>query len=105
MGIRLTWNYIAMQQAIVDAGLEEKDVTTSAPDHHGLGGPSARAIVQAADTTRAKGPRKVGPFEVPKAMSSTNSATLATPFKIKGINYRSLPRARHRRIVSATRRK
>jgi 3-oxoacyl-[acyl-carrier-protein] synthase-1 len=53
----------------------------------GSGGPSARAIVQAADTTREKGPRKVGPFEVPKAMSSTNSATLATPFHIKGINY------------------
>jgi 3-oxoacyl-[acyl-carrier-protein] synthase-1 len=53
----------------------------------GSGGPSTRAIVQAADTTREKGPRKVGPFEVPKAMSSTNSATLATPFHIKGINY------------------
>jgi 3-oxoacyl-[acyl-carrier-protein] synthase-1 len=53
----------------------------------GSGGPSTRAIVAAADTTREKGPRKVGPFEVPKAMSSTNSATLATPFRIKGINY------------------
>ena len=53
----------------------------------GSGGPSTRAIVQAADTTREKGPRKVGPFEVPKAMSSTNSATLATPFHIKGVNY------------------
>jgi len=53
----------------------------------GSGGPSTRAIVQAADTTREKGPRKVGPFEVPKAMSSTNSATLATPFQIKGVNY------------------
>jgi len=53
----------------------------------GSGGPSTRAIVQAADTTRDKGPKKVGPFEVPKAMSSTNSATLSTPFHIKGVSY------------------
>jgi 3-oxoacyl-[acyl-carrier-protein] synthase-1 len=53
----------------------------------GSGGPSTKAIVAAADTTRTKGPRKVGPFEVPKSMSSTNSATLATPFRIKGVNY------------------
>ncbi|MGC2397869.1 MAG: beta-ketoacyl-ACP synthase I [Rhodomicrobium sp.] len=88
MGSGAAWNYIAMQQAIVDAGLGEKDVSNERTGIiMGSGGPSARAIVQAADTTRAKGPRKVGPFEVPKAMSSTNSATLATPFKIKGINY------------------
>ncbi|HXW22050.1 MAG TPA: beta-ketoacyl synthase N-terminal-like domain-containing protein, partial [Rhodomicrobium sp.] len=88
MGSGAGWNYIAMQQAIVDAGLEEKDVSNERTGLiMGSGGPSARAIVQAADTTREKGPRKVGPFEVPKAMSSTNSATLATPFKIKGINY------------------
>jgi 3-oxoacyl-[acyl-carrier-protein] synthase I len=88
MGSGAAWNYIAMQQAIVDAGLEEKDVSNERTGLiMGSGGPSARAIVQAADTTREKGPRKVGPFEVPKAMSSTNSATLATPFKIKGINY------------------
>ena len=88
MGSGAAWNYIAMQQAIVDAGLEEKDVSNERTGIiMGSGGPSARAIVQAADTTREKGPRKVGPFEVPKAMSSTNSATLATPFKIKGINY------------------
>jgi 3-oxoacyl-[acyl-carrier-protein] synthase I len=88
MGSGAAWNYIAMQQAIVDAGLREKDVSNERTGIiMGSGGPSARAIVQAADTTRAKGPRKVGPFEVPKAMSSTNSATLATPFKIKGINY------------------
>src|SRR5260370_39221580 len=53
----------------------------------GSGGPSARTIVEAADTTRAKGPKRVGPFAVPKAMSSTASATLATWFKIKGVNY------------------
>jgi 3-oxoacyl-[acyl-carrier-protein] synthase-1 len=88
MGSGAAWNYIAMQQAIVDAGLEEKDVSNERTGLiMGSGGPSTRAIVQAADTTREKGPRKVGPFEVPKAMSSTNSATLATPFKIKGINY------------------
>ena len=88
MGSGAAWNYIAMQQAIVDAGLGEKDISDERTGLiMGSGGPSARAIVQAADTTRAKGPRKVGPFEVPKAMSSTNSATLATPFKIKGINY------------------
>jgi 3-oxoacyl-[acyl-carrier-protein] synthase-1 len=88
MGSGAGWNYIAMQQAIVDAGLEEKDVSNVRTGLiMGSGGPSARAIVQAADTTREKGPRKVGPFEVPKAMSSTNSATLATPFHIKGINY------------------
>jgi 3-oxoacyl-[acyl-carrier-protein] synthase-1 len=88
MGSGAGWNYIAMQQAIVDAGLGDKDISHERTGLiMGSGGPSARAIVQAADTTRAKGPRKVGPFEVPKAMSSTNSATLATPFKIKGINY------------------
>ncbi len=53
----------------------------------GSGGPSTRAIVQAADTTRDKGPKKVGPFEVPKAMCSTNSATLSTPYHIKGVSY------------------
>ena len=53
----------------------------------GSGGPSARTIVEAADTTRSKGPKRVGPFAVPKAMSSTASATLATWFKIKGVNY------------------
>jgi 3-oxoacyl-[acyl-carrier-protein] synthase-1 len=88
MGSGAGWNYIAMKQAIVDAGLEERDVSNERTGLiMGSGGPSARAIVQAADTTREKGPRKVGPFEVPKAMSSTNSATLATPFHIKGINY------------------
>ncbi|WP_127076589.1 beta-ketoacyl-ACP synthase I [Rhodomicrobium lacus] len=88
MGAGAGWNYIAMQQAIADAGLEEKDISNERTGLiMGSGGPSTRAIVAAADTTREKGPRKVGPFEVPKAMSSTNSATLATPFRIKGINY------------------
>ncbi len=88
MGAGAGWNYISMQQAIQDAGLEDKDISHERTGLiMGSGGPSTRAIVQAADTTRSKGPRKVGPFEVPKAMSSTNSATLATPFKIKGVNY------------------
>ena len=88
MGAGAGWNYIAMQQAIVDSGLEDNEVSNERTGLvMGSGGPSTRTIVQAADTTREKGPRKVGPFDVPKAMSSTNSATLATPFHIKGVNY------------------
>ena len=69
-------------------GLEEKDVSNERTGLiMGSGGPSTRAIVQAADNTREKGPKKVGPFEVPKAMSSTNSATLSTPYHIKGVSY------------------
>ncbi len=88
MGDGAAWNYIAMQQAITDSGLEEKDVKN---DRTGLimgsGGPSTRTLVAAADTTREKGPKRVGPFAVPAVMSSTNSATLATPFGIRGVNY------------------
>jgi 3-oxoacyl-[acyl-carrier-protein] synthase-1 len=82
------WNHVAMDQAIRDAGLEERDISN---DRTGIimgsGGPSTRAIVEAADVAREKGPKRVGPFAVPKAMSSTASATLATWFKIKGVNY------------------
>lgn len=82
------WNHVAMDQAILDAGLEEKDISNPKTGIiMGSGGPSTRTIVEAADTTRAKGPKRVGPFAVPKAMSSTASATLATWFKIKGFNY------------------
>jgi 3-oxoacyl-[acyl-carrier-protein] synthase I len=82
------WNHIAMQQAIRDAGLEEKEVINPRTGIiMGSGGPSTRTIVEAADTARSKGPKRVGPFAVPKAMSSTASATLATWFKIKGVNY------------------
>ena len=88
MGDGAAWNYISMQQAIADSGLEEKDVKN---DRTGLimgsGGPSTRTLVAAADTTREKGPKRVGPFAVPAVMSSTNSATLATPFGIRGVNY------------------
>jgi 3-oxoacyl-[acyl-carrier-protein] synthase-1 len=82
------WNHIAMDQAIRDAGFEEKDVSNERTGIiMGSGGPSTRTIVEAADITRTKGPKRVGPFAVPKAMSSTASATLATWFKIKGVNY------------------
>jgi 3-oxoacyl-[acyl-carrier-protein] synthase-1 len=82
------WNHVAMDQAIRDAGLEEKDVSNEKTGIiMGSGGPSTRTIVEAADTTRQKGPKRVGPFAVPKAMSSTASATLASWFKIKGVNY------------------
>jgi 3-oxoacyl-[acyl-carrier-protein] synthase-1 len=88
MGRGAAWNYLAMEQAIQDSGLEKSDVSN---DRTGIimgsGGPSTRAIVEAADITREKGPKRIGPFAVPKAMSSTNSATLATPFEIKGVNY------------------
>src|SRR4030081_1935092 len=82
------WNHIAMDQAIRDSGLESSDVSHERTGIiMGSGGPSARTIVEAADITRSKGPKRVGPFAVPKAMSSTTSATLATWFKIKGVNY------------------
>lgn len=83
------WNHVAMQQAIADSGLEEGDISSERTGIvMGSGGPSTRTIVDAADTTREKGsPRRIGPFAVPKAMSSTASATLATWFKIHGVNY------------------
>lgn len=82
------WNHIAMDQAIRDSGLEADDVSNERTGIiMGSGGPSTRAIVEAADITRSKGPKRVGPFAVPKAMCSTASATLATWFKIKGVNY------------------
>jgi 3-oxoacyl-[acyl-carrier-protein] synthase I len=82
------WNHVAMDQAIRDAGLEQKEISHAKTGIiMGSGGPSTRAIVAAADTTRSKGPKRVGPFAVPKSMCSTASATLATWFKIKGVNY------------------
>ncbi len=82
------WNHIAMEQAIADAGLTEAEISNERTGIiMGSGGPSARTLVDAADITRSKGPKRVGPFAVPKAMSSTASATLATWFKIKGVNY------------------
>lgn len=88
MGEGAGWAYMSMQQAIEDAGLEESDVSNPRTGLIvGTGGPSVEAIVKAADITREKGPKRIGPFAVPKAMCSTGSATLATPFKIKGLNY------------------
>lgn len=88
MGKGAAWNYIAMQEAIAMAGLEESDIKNPRTGLiMGSGGPSTRTIVEAADTTRERGPKRIGPLAVPKAMSSTASATLATPFGIKGLNY------------------
>jgi 3-oxoacyl-[acyl-carrier-protein] synthase I len=88
LGGGAAWNHVAMEQAIRDAGLEENEVSHEMTGIiMGSGGPSTRAIVEAADTARTKSPKRVGPFAVPKAMSSTASATLATWFKIKGVNY------------------
>ncbi len=82
------WNHVAMDQAIRDAGLEEKEISNpKAGIIMGSGGPSTKTIVESAITAKEKGPKRVGPFAVPKAMSSTASATLATWFKIKGFNY------------------
>jgi 3-oxoacyl-[acyl-carrier-protein] synthase-1 len=89
MGDGAVWNYVAMQQAIADAGLVENDVSNErAGLIMGSGGPSTKDQVAAADLLREKkSSKRVGPFMVPRTMSSTNSATLATPFKIKGVNY------------------
>ncbi len=82
------WNHVAMDQAIIDAGLAPSEISHERTGIiMGSGGPSTRTLVEAADIARTKGPRKIGPFAVPKAMSSTASATLATWFKIKGVNY------------------
>jgi len=88
LGGGAAWNHVAMEQAIRDAGLEEKEVSSERTGIiMGSGGPSTRTLIEAADTARSKGPKRVGPFAVPKAMSSTASATLGTWFKIKGVNY------------------
>jgi len=88
LGGGAAWNHVAMEQAIRDSGLDEAEVSSERTGIvMGSGGPSCRAIIEAADTARNKGPKRVGPFAVPKAMSSTASATLATWFKIKGVNY------------------
>ncbi|HMK69492.1 MAG TPA: beta-ketoacyl-ACP synthase I [Xanthobacteraceae bacterium] len=82
------WNHVAMEQAIRDSGLEGSEVSHERTGIiMGSGGPSTRSIVEAIDTARSKGPKRVGPFAVPKAMSSTASASLATWFRIKGVSY------------------
>jgi 3-oxoacyl-[acyl-carrier-protein] synthase I len=89
LGQGAAWNHVAMEQAIRDSGVEDKDISNPRTGIvMGSGGPSTLTIVEAADITREKGsPKRIGPFAVPKAMSSTASATLATWFKIKGVNY------------------
>ncbi|MEA2825480.1 MAG: 3-oxoacyl-[acyl-carrier-protein] synthase [Alphaproteobacteria bacterium] len=91
MGDGAAYNFLAMQQAITDSGLEEKDIINERTGLiMGSGGPSTKSLVAAADTARSepvKGPKRVGPFVVPKAMSSTCSAVLATWYKIKGLSY------------------
>ncbi|MCA8887660.1 MAG: beta-ketoacyl-ACP synthase I [Parvularculaceae bacterium] len=89
MGEGAAWNYIAMQEAIEDSGLAPDEVSHPMTGIvMGSGGPSTKAVVDAADITRETGStRKIGPTAVPKAMSSTNAACLAVPFKILGVNY------------------
>ncbi|MGZ8144677.1 MAG: beta-ketoacyl-ACP synthase I [Methylosarcina sp.] len=88
MGDGAAFNYIAMQQAIEDSGLEEAEVSHVRTGLvMGSGGPSTSNLVDAADILREKGVKKVGPYMVTRTMSSTNTACLATPFKIKGVNY------------------
>ena len=88
MGDGSAYNYIAMNEAVKDSGLEEKDVSNiSTGMIMGSGGPSIKNVILAADKTREKNPKKMGPFIVPRTMASTASATLAIPFKIKGVNY------------------
>ncbi|CAN2534351.1 3-oxoacyl-[acyl-carrier-protein]+synthase+1 [Methylocapsa aurea] len=82
------WNHVAMDQAILDSGLAPDEISNERTGIiMGSGGPSTKVVVDSADIARTKGPKRVGPFAVPKAMSSTASATLATWFKIKGVNY------------------
>src|SRR6478736_6209710 len=84
------WNHVAMKQAIADSGLEDKDIGGNERTGiiMGSGGPSTRTLIDAAEITiKNNSPKRIGPFAVPKAMSSTASATLATWFKIHGVNY------------------
>ena len=88
MGDGSAYNYIAMVEAVKDSGLEEKNISNEMTGIiMGSGGPSIKNVVLAVDATRSSGPKKMGPCIVPRTMSSTNSATLAVPFKIRGINY------------------
>ena len=88
MGSGSAYNFIAMKEAIKDSGLDEKDVSNNLTGIvMGSGGPSIENVILAADKTRAKTPKLMGPFIVPRTMASTASATLAVPFKIKGVNY------------------
>jgi len=88
MGDGSAYNYVAMNEAVKDSGLKENEVSnTTTGMVMGSGGPSIKNVILAADKTREKNPKKMGPFVVPRTMASTASATLAVPFKIKGVNY------------------
>jgi 3-oxoacyl-[acyl-carrier-protein] synthase I len=88
MGDGAAFNHLAMEQAVADSGLEPGDVSHERTGIiMGSGGPSTHNLIWAADTARQQSAKKVGPFMVPRCMSSTNSATIATNFKIKGVNY------------------
>jgi 3-oxoacyl-[acyl-carrier-protein] synthase-1 len=88
MGDGSAYNYIAMKEAVKDSGLAEKDISNEMTGIiMGSGGPSIKNVVFAVDSTRDSSPKKMGPFIVPRTMASTVSATLAVPFKIKGVNY------------------
>ena len=88
MGNGAAYNYISMKKAIKDSGLSEKEISNEMTGIIvGSGGPSTQNLLKSFDLAKSGGSRKVGPFMVPRTMSSTNSATLATPFKIKGVNY------------------
>tara|TARA_B100000686_G_C16791666_1_gene979142 strand:- start:1770 stop:2987 length:1218 start_codon:yes stop_codon:yes gene_type:complete len=88
MGDGAAYNYISMNDAIKDSGLEQKEISNEMTGIIvGSGGPSTQNLLKAFEFGKEKGSKKVGPFMVPRVMSSTNSATLATPFNIKGINY------------------
>jgi len=88
MGDGSAYNYIALKEAIEESGLLEKDVSNEKTGIvMGSGGPSIKNVYFAVDTIRKSSPKKMGPYIVPRTMASTCSATLAVPFKIKGINY------------------
>ena len=88
MGEGSAYNFIALKEAIKESGLEEKDISNEKTGIiMGSGGPSIKNVVYAVDTTRKSAPKKMGPYIVPRTMASTCSATLAIPFKIKGVNY------------------
>ena len=88
MGDGSAYNYIAMDEAVKDSGLKENEISNiSTGMVIGSGGPSIKNVILAADKTREKNPKKMGPFIVPRTMASTASATLAVPYKIKGVNY------------------
>ena len=88
MGLGSAYNYIALKEAIKESGLEEKDISNEKTGIvMGSGGPSIKNVYYAVDTIRKSAPKKMGPYIVPRTMASTCSATLAVPFKIKGVNY------------------